>query len=107
MDHGGQFSNPHDRSAVVRSNSLFDASVTGRLSIFEFVPLSDNKVAATRMRRLIINRLNKFYPPNLELSVDVRIHAKLVVRSPLKQRQASRARISLMSKQVEQGGPCS
>ena len=60
MDHGGQLSNPDDRSAVAKSNSLLDAS-----EHFEFVPLSDNNVAATRMRRLIINRLNKFYPPNL------------------------------------------
>ena len=30
---GGQLSNPDDRSAVAKSNSLLDASVIGRLSI--------------------------------------------------------------------------
>ena len=65
MDHGGQLSNPDDCSAVAKSNSLLDASVIGRLSILSLFLCQTTMIAATRMRRLIINRLNKFYPPNL------------------------------------------
>ena len=105
MDHGGQLSNPDDRSAVAKSNSLLDASVIGRLSILNLSSVRQ-QCCRDADAKAHHQQVEQILSAQLELSADVRIRAKMGGEITTEATSGITS-TNVPHEQVVQDGPCS